>query len=147
MTMRFMVMIKSTPEIESAASPPSEKMLTEMTRFNEELVNAGIMLGGEGLHPSSKGAKVVWKGQKTSVKDGPFAEAKELVAGFWIWKCASLEEAVSWARRIPNPDGQDGEVEIRPVFESEEFGAELTPEVRAKEAELRARIEKQQHPS
>jgi hypothetical protein len=111
-----------------------------MGNFNEELVKAGIMLDGEGLHPSSKGKRIRFSGGKTSVIDGPFAETKELIAGFWIWRVKSMDEALAWARRIPNPANADGEVELRPVFEAEEFGAEFTPELRAQEDRLRAEI-------
>ncbi|MGH7725885.1 MAG: YciI family protein [Candidatus Eiseniibacteriota bacterium] len=140
--MRVMVIIKANKESE-AGIMPSEKLLTEMGNFNEELVNAGIMLAGEGLHPSSKAVRVRWAKNQISVVDGPFAETKELIAGFWIWKVKSMKEAVEWARRIPNPDGTDGDVEIRPVFEAEDFGAEFTPEARSQEERLRERIEKQ----
>jgi hypothetical protein len=120
---------------------PSEKLLTEMGKFNEELVKAGVMLAGEGLHPSSKGARISFAGDKRTVIDGPFAETKELVAGFWLWKCASLQEAIDWAKRCPNPTDEGGELEIRQVFEAEDFGAELTPELREQEERLRAQIE------
>jgi hypothetical protein len=117
---------------------PDEKILAEMGKYNEELVKAGVMLAGEGLHPSSKGARVRFSGEKRSVTDGPFAETKELIAGFWLWQVKSLEEAIEWLKRSPF---QEGEVEIRPVFESEDFGAELTPELREQEARLRAQLE------
>jgi hypothetical protein len=117
---------------------PSEEMLAEMGRFNEELVKAGVMLAGEGLHPSSKGARVRFSGKNRAVVDGPFAETKELVAGFWIWQCASLAEAIEWAKRCPNPMPTDSEIEVRQVFEAEDFGAELTPELREREERLRA---------
>ncbi len=113
-------------------------MLAEMGRFNEELVKAGVMLAGEGLHPSSKGARVRFSGKNRAVVDGPFAETKELVAGFWIWQCASLAEAIEWAKRCPNPMPTDSEIEVRQVFEAEDFGAELTPELREREERLRA---------
>jgi hypothetical protein len=141
--MRVMVIIKANKESEAGVMP-SEKLLTEMGNFNEELVKAGIMLAGEGLHPSSKGKRIRFAGGKTSVIDGPFSETKELIAGFWLWKVKSIAEAVEWVKRMPNPDGQDGEVEIRPVFEAEDFGAEFTPEARAQEERLRAQIEKNQ---
>ena len=121
---------------------PSERMLTEMGKYNEELVNAGVMLAGEGLHPSSKGKRVRFSGSKITVIDGPFAETKELIAGFWLWQVRSIDEAVEWVRRMPNPaDAQEGEIEIRPVFEAEDFGAEFTPELQEQEARLRAQIE------
>ena len=136
--MRFMVIVKANEDSE-AGNMPSERVLTEMTKFNEQLVKAGIMLAGEGLQPSSKGARVRFgPGGKTSVVDGPFAETKELVAGYWLWQVRSKEEAVEWARRIPNPENAQSEVEIRQVFEVDDFGAELTPEMRAKNEELRA---------
>ena len=136
--MRVMVMVKATPDSE-AGQLPSEKLLTAMMNFNEELVKSGIMLAGEGLHPSTKGKRVRWdKGQTISVKDGPFAESKELIAGFWIWRVSSMEEAVAWARRIPNPDDTPGEVEIRQVFDADDFGDNMTPELRAQEQRLRA---------
>ena len=112
-----------------------------MTAFNEELVKAGVMLAGEGLHPSSKGARVAFSGSERKVIDGPFAETKELLAGYWVWQVKSLDEAIEWVKRIPNPDGEDGVVEIRPVFEAEDFGDELTPELREREAQLRAQTE------
>ena len=135
--MRVMVLIKATKDSEAGVMP-SERLLTEMGNFNEELVKAGIMMDGEGLHPSSKAKRLRFSGPNVSVVDGPFAEAKELVAGFWIWKVKSMDEAVEWARRIPNPDGTEGEVEVRPIFEAEDFGAEFTPELRAQEERLRA---------
>jgi hypothetical protein len=140
--MRFMILIKADKNTEAGALP-DEKLLTEMGKFNEELVKAGVMLAGEGLHPSSKGARVKFSGDKRTVTDGPFAEAKELIAGFWIWKVKSKEEAIAWVKRIPNPTGQEGEVEIRQVFEAEDFGAEFTPELREQEDRLRTRIEQQ----
>jgi len=138
-----MVIIKANKESEAGVMP-SERLLTEMGNFNEELVKAGVMQAGEGLHPSSKGKRIRFAGGKTSVIDGPFSETKELIAGFWLWKVKSINEAVEWLKRMPNPDGQDGEVEIRPVFEAEDFGAEFTPEARAQEDRLRAQIEKNQ---
>jgi hypothetical protein len=134
-----MVMIKANKDSEAGVMP-DQTLLTEMGNFNEELVKAGIMLDGEGLHPSSKGKRIRFSGGKTSVIDGPFAETKELIAGFWIWRVKSMDEALAWARRIPNPANADGEVELRPVFEAEEFGAEFTPELRAQEDRLRAEI-------
>jgi hypothetical protein len=137
--MRVMVLIKANKDSE-AGILPSEKLLTEMGAFNEELVKAGVMLAGEGLHPTSKGKRVRFSAGKQTVVDGPFTETKELLAGFWIWKVKSMDEAIGWVRRMPNPYGQDGEVEIRPVFEAEDFGAEFTPELREQEARLRAEI-------
>ncbi len=140
--MRFMVMVKATRDSEAGVMP-SEKLLTDMGKFNEELVNAGVMLAGEGLQPSSKGARVKFNGDKRTVIDGPFAETKELVAGFWLWQCKSLEEATEWVKRCPNPfDGGESEIEIRRIFEAEDFGAELTPELRAQEEKLRDQIGK-----
>ncbi len=141
--MRFMILIKADKDTEAAVMP-DEKMLSEMNDFNEELVKAGIMKAGEGLHPSSKGARVKFSGAKRTVVDGPFAEAKELIAGFWIWEVKSKQEAIDWVKRCPNPTGTESEIEIRQVFEAEDFGAEFTPELRAKEERLRAEIEKQQ---
>ncbi|MBB6559686.1 hypothetical protein HNP48_002358 [Acidovorax soli] len=140
--MRFMVLIKADANSEAGVMP-SEQLLAEMGRFNEELVNAGVMQAGEGLHPSSKGARVRFSGKERQVIDGPFAETKELIAGFWIWKCASLDEAIAWLKRCPNPMLGESEVEIRQVFEAEDFGAELTPELRAQEDQLRTRVEEQ----
>jgi hypothetical protein len=141
--MRVMVMIKATRNSEAGVMP-SEELLAEMGKFNEELVKAGVMLAGEGLHPSSKGKRVRFSGGKKSVIDGPFAETKELVAGFWIWKVKSIEEAVEWVRRCPDPmPGEEAEIEIRPIFEAEDFGSELTPELRAQEERLRAELERQ----
>ena len=136
--MRFMVIIKANRHTE--AGVPDEKILTEMGKFNEELVKAGIMLAGEGLHPSSKGARVRFSGGKTSVIDGPFAETKELIAGFWLWKVQSKEEAIEWVRRCPCSEDLETEIEIRQVFELEDFGDELTPEVREQEERMRAEI-------
>jgi hypothetical protein len=140
--MRVMVLIKATKETEAGVLP-SEKLLTEMGRYNEELVKAGVMLAGEGLHPSSKGARVKFSGEKRSVIDGPFTETKELIAGFWLWQVRSLEEAVEWVKRCPNPTGSEAEIEIRPLFEASDFGAEFTPELQEQEERLRAQIEKQ----
>lgn len=137
--MRFIVMVKATKWSEAGAMP-SEKLLAEMGRFNEELVKAGVMLAGEGLHPSSKGARVRFSGKSRTVIDGPFAETKELVAGFWIWQVKSREEAIEWVKRCPNPMPEDSEIEIRQVFEAEDFGAELTPELRERDERLRKRI-------
>ena len=138
--MRVIVLIKANDKTEAGAMP-SEKMLAEMGKYNEELVKAGVMLAGEGLHPSSKGARVKFSKGKLSVTDGPFTEAKELICGFWIWQVKSLDEAIEWAKRSPNPDDEEaGEVEIRQVFELEDFGAEFTPELREQEDRLRAQI-------
>ncbi len=141
--MRFMVLIKATADSEAGVMP-SEQLLTEMGRFNEELVNAGVMLNGDGLHPSAKGARVRFAGQGRQVIDGPFSETKELIAGFWIWKCASLQEAIDWVKRCPNPMLGESEVEIRQIFDAEDFGEQLTPELRAQEDRLRVQIEEQQ---
>ena len=123
---------------------PDEQMLTEMGKYNEELVKAGVMLAGEGLHPSSRGKRITFSGSKRTVVDGPFAETKELVAGYWIWQVRSMEEAVDWVRRCPNPMPDDeGVLEIRPIFEAEDFGKEFTPELRAQEERLRAEMERQ----
>jgi hypothetical protein len=135
--MRVMVIVKATKESE-AGEMPSTELLTAMGRFNEELVKAGVMLAGEGLHPSAKGKRVRFSGKSRSVIDGPFAETKELVAGFWLWRVKSMDEAVEWARRCPNPMAGESYLELRPVFEAEDFGAELTPELRAQEERLRA---------
>jgi hypothetical protein len=135
--MRFMVIVKATKDSEAGVMP-SGQLLTEMGNFNEELVKAGVMLAGEGLQPSSKGARVRFSGKNRTVIDGPFAETKELVAGFWIWKCKSLEEAIEWVKRCPNPMPGESDIEIRQVFEAEDFGAEFTPELRAQEERLLA---------
>jgi hypothetical protein len=135
--MRVMVMVKATKASE-AGEMPSEKLLTEMGKFNEELVKAGIILAGEGLHPSSKAARVRFSGTKRTVVDGPFSETKELVAGFWLWQVKSMEEAIEWVKRCPNPMSDDSEIEIRRVFEPEDFGPALTPELREQEERLRA---------
>jgi hypothetical protein len=140
--MRFMVIVKADKNSEAGVMP-SEELLTAMGAFNEELVNAGVMLAGDGLHPSSKGARVKFSGASHTVTDGPFAETKELVAGFWLWKCASLAEAIEWVKRCPNPMEGESEIEIRQVFEAEDFGDEFTPELRAQEERLRAGIEAQ----
>jgi hypothetical protein len=139
--MRVMVLIKANADSEAGAMP-SERVLTEMMAFNEQLVKAGIMLAGEGLQPSVKGKRVRFSGADRRVIDGPFAETKELLAGFWLWQVKSLDEAVEWAKRIPNPENAESEVEIRPVFETDDFGAELTPEVRAQEERIRAQLTK-----
>src|SRR3954447_22307656 len=139
--MRVMVLIKANEQSERGEMP-SEKLLTEMTAFNEELVKAGVMLAGEGLHPSAKGVRVAFEGGERRVIDGPFAETKELLGGYWIWQVRSLDEAIEWVKRMPSPDGAEGAVvEIRPVFEAEDFGDELTPELREREAALRAQTE------
>ena len=135
--MRFMVMVKATRDSEAGVMP-SEKLLADMGKFNEELVKAGIMLAGEGLQASSKGARVRFSGSKRTVVDGPFPETKELVAGFWIWKVKSKEEAIEWVKRCPNPMPGDSEIEIRQIFEAEDFGVEFTPEMRAAEEKMRA---------
>jgi hypothetical protein len=138
--MRVMVMVKATADSEAGAMP-SEELLAAMGAFNEELVKAGVMLAGEGLHPSAKGKRVRFSGRQRTVIDGPFAETKELVAGFWLWQVKSMEEAIEWVRRCPNPMPTESEIEIRPVFEAEDFGAEFTPELRAQEDRLRAQVE------
>ncbi|HWS56628.1 MAG TPA: YciI family protein [Pyrinomonadaceae bacterium] len=146
--MRVMVIIKANA-VSEAGVMPGEKMLAEMGKFNEELVKAGVMLAGEGLHPSSKGKRVRFSGAQKAVIDGPFAETKELIAGFWLWQVRSMEEAVEWVKRIPAPNegdpgyGEVSEIEIRPVFEASDFGAEFTPELREQEERLRAQIEEQ----
>ncbi|MBX9962927.1 MAG: YciI family protein [Burkholderiales bacterium] len=140
--MRFMILVKATADSEAGVMP-SEQMLAEMGRFNEELVNAGLMEAGEGLHPSSKGARVRFSGRNRTVIDGPFTETKELVAGFWIWKCKSLQEAIEWVKRCPNPMPGESEIEIRQVFDAEDFGEALTPELRDQEDRLRAKVAEQ----
>jgi hypothetical protein len=137
-----MVIVKATKESEAGVMP-SQKLLAEMGHFNEELVKAGVMLAGEGLHSSAKGARVRFAGKDRIVTDGPFAETKELIAGFWMWKCNSLAEAIEWVKRCPNPHEGGGEIEIRQVFEPEDFGAEFTPELRQKEERLRTQMENQ----
>jgi len=141
--MKFMIIMKANKDTEAGVMP-SEQALTQMGNFNEELVNAGIMLAGEGLHPSSKGSRVKFSGGQPAVTDGPFSETKELIAGFWMWEVKSKEEAIEWVKRIPNPDGTDFEVEIRQVFAAEDFGAEFTPEAREQEERLRERIASKQ---
>ncbi|WP_257458016.1 YciI family protein [Archangium lipolyticum] len=141
--MRVMVVVKATKDSEAGVMP-DEKLLTEMGKYNEELVKAGVLLAGDGLHPSRRGKRVRFSGGKKSVIDGPFAETKELIAGYWIWQVKSMDEAVEWARRCPDPmPGEESELEIRPVFEAEDFGSELTPELRAQEDRLRAEVERQ----
>jgi hypothetical protein len=135
--MRFMVIVKANEDSERGVMP-SQELLTAMGKFNEELVNAGVMLAGEGLHPSSKGARVRFAGDKRTVIDGPFAETKELIAGYWLWKVNSLEEAIEWVTRCPSPHEGEGEIEIRQVFEADDFGAEFTPELREQEERIRA---------
>ena len=138
--MRFMILIKATKDSEAGVMP-SERLLTEMGKFNEELVKAGVMLAGEGLQPSAKGARVKFSGSNRTVIDGPFAETKELIAGFWLWQVKSKEEAIEWVKRCPNPHNEDCEVEVRQLFEAEDFGVELTPELREQEERLRAQSE------
>lgn len=137
--MRVMVIVKASPESE-AGQMPSEQLLADMGRYNEELVKAGVMLAGEGLHPTSRGVRVQFSGDRRTVVDGPFSETKELIAGFWLWQVRSMEEAIEWVRRCPNPHASDSEIEIRPVFEADDFGAEFTPELREQEERLRAQI-------
>jgi hypothetical protein len=144
--MRFMVMVKATKESEAGVMP-SEQLLTEMMRYNEELVKAGVMLAGEGLHASSKGVRVRFKGTKRTVIDGPFTETKELVAGFWIMQVRSKEEVVEWVRRCPNPMEGESEIEIRQIFEAEDFGEALTPELKAQEERLRRESQKHSGPA
>ncbi len=139
--MKFMVMVKATSDSEAGAMP-SEQLLTEMGRFNEELVKAGVLLDANGLQPSSKGARVRFTGKQRTVVDGPFAETKELVAGYWIWQCKSLEEAIEWVKRCPNPTEDEGEIEIRQIFEADAFGEAFTPERREQEAQVAARAAK-----
>jgi hypothetical protein len=135
--MRFMVIVKATKESEAGAMP-DERLLTEMGKYNEALAKAGVMLAGEGLHPSSKGARVKFLGDKRTVTDGPFPETKELVAGFWLWEVKSKEEAIEWAKRCPNPHpGQESEIEIRQIFEAEDFGDALSPDIKEQEERLR----------
>ena len=137
--MRFMIIIKANKDTEAGVMP-SEQLLTDMGKFNEELVKDGVMLAGEGLQPSSKGARVKFSGTNRTVIDGPFTETKELVAGFWIWQVKSKEEAIEWVKRCPNPTGDEAEIEIRQIFEAEDFGAEFTPELQEQEARLRAQL-------
>jgi len=139
--MRVMVQVRATKESESGRMP-EESLLAEMGRFNEELVKAGVMLAGEGLHPSARGKRALFSRGKWTILDGPFAETKELIAGFWLWQVRSIEEAVEWIKRCPAPMGEGSVVEIRPVFEAEDFGAEFTPELRAQEERLRDEIAK-----
>jgi hypothetical protein len=134
--MRFMILVKASKDSEAGVMP-SQELLTKMGKFNEELAKAGVMLAGEGLHPSSKGARVRFSGGKRTVIDGPFAETKEMIAGFWIWQVKSKEEAIEWVKRCPNPHNEDAEIEIRQIFEAEDFGAEFTPELREQEERVR----------
>jgi hypothetical protein len=138
--MKVMVIVKASKASE-AGQMPSQQLLTEMGKFNEELVKAGLMLAGEGLQPSSKGARVRFSGKSRAVMDGPFAETKELIAGFWLWKVSSLQEAIDWVKRCPNPHEEECEIEIRPLFEIEDFGDVATPEIRERDARLRAQVE------
>ncbi len=138
--MKFMVIVKANQESEAGVLP-SEELLTAMTRYNEELVAAGVMQAGEGLHPSSKGKRVKFSGTLRTVTDGPFTETKELIAGYWIWKCKSMEEAVGWVKKCPNPMNGESEIEIRQVFDAEDFGEAFTPELREKEEKLRLQME------
>lgn len=138
--MRFMVLLKANKNTE-AGEMPSEQLLADMGKFNEELVKAGVMLAGEGLHPSSKGVRVKFSGAKRTVIDGPFLETNQLICGFWLWQVKSMPEAIEWVKRCPNPTAEEAEIEIRPLFEMEDFGAELTPELREQEERLRAQSE------
>ena len=140
--MKVMVIVKATKASE-AGQMPSQQMLSDMGKFNEELVKAGIMQAGEGLHPTSKGARVRFSGKSRTVIDGPFTETKELIAGFWLWKVSSLQEALDWVKRCPNPHEEECEIEIRPVFEIEDFGDAVTPEIRERDARLRAQVQQQ----
>jgi len=140
--MRFMVMVKADADSEAGVMP-SEQLLTEMMNYNEELVKAGVMKAGEGLHPSSRGARVLFNGDQRTVVDGPFSETKELVAGFWIFECGSKEEAIEWVKRCPNPTGVESAIEIRQIFEADDFGEQMTPELREQEARLRSQTEGQ----
>ena len=141
--MRVMVMVQATEDSE-AGIMPSEQMLSEMGKYNEELVKAGVMLAGEGLHPTSKGKRVRFSGDQRQVTDGPFAETKELVAGYWLWQVRSMDEALEWVKRCPNPMPGESEIEVRQVFEAEDFGDELTPELREQNERLRAQVEENQ---
>ena len=141
--MRVMVMIRANADTEAGVMPETE-LLAQMGEFNEQLVKAGVMLAGDGLHPSSKGVRVRFSGKERTVIDGPFTETRELIAGFWMWQVKSMEEAIEWARRCPNPTGAESEIEIRPVFEAEDFGDEFTPELREQEGRLRREVDGQQ---
>jgi len=138
--MRFMILVKATKDSEAGVMP-SQQLLAEMGKFNEELVKAGVLLAGEGLQPTSKGARVKFSGSKRTVTDGPFAETKELIAGFWIWQVKSKAEAIEWVKRCPNPHPGESEIEIRQIFEAEDFGAEFTPELREQEERIRAHVD------
>jgi hypothetical protein len=137
--MRVMVLVKANEESEAGVAPSTE-LLTEMGKYNEELVKAGIMLDGEGLHPSSKGVRIMFSGDQRNVVDGPFTETKELIAGYWVWQVRDMDEAIEWAKRCPNPTGAEGVLELRPVFEAEDFGENLTPELREQEERLREQL-------
>lgn len=142
--MKVMVLVKATERSE-AGEMPNEELLTQMTDFNEELVNAGVMLAGEGLHPSSKGFRVAFRGGEQEVTPGPFGETRELVAGFWLWQVESMDEAMDWVKRMPSPaEGDEGEVEVRPVFEADDFGENFTPELREREDRMREQVEQSQ---
>ncbi|MGD9724946.1 MAG: YciI family protein [Nitrospiraceae bacterium] len=144
--MRFMIFVKATKNSEAGVMP-NQELFTAMMNYNEELVKAGVMLGGDGLQPSSKGARVKFSGSRRTVTDGPFTETKELVAGFWLWQCKSKEEAIEWVKRCPNPmPGEESEIEIRQIFEADDFGAEFTPALREQEERLRAQAEQIKHP-
>ena len=138
--MRFMIIVKASKDSEAGVMP-SGKLLSEMGKFNEELANAGVLLAADGLHPTSKGARVKFSGNKRTVVDGPFTETKDVIAGFWLWKVKSKEEAIEWVKRCPNPTGAEAEIEIRQVFEAEDFGPAFTPELREQEARLRAQTD------
>lgn len=140
--MKFMVLVKASKDTEAGVMPGTD-LLEAMGKYNEELVNAGVMLAGEGLHPTSKGARVRFTGKDRTVIDGPFTESKELIAGYWLWETGSLQEAIEWAKKCPNPTGEDSELEIRQVFDADDFGEAFTPELREQEERLRARTEKQ----
>jgi hypothetical protein len=142
--MRFMILVKATKDSEAGVMP-SQQLLAEMGKFNEELVKAGVLLAGEGLQPTSKGARVKFSGSKRTVTDGPFAETKELIAGFWIWQVKSKAEAIEWVKRCPNPHPGESEIEIRQIFEAEDFGAEFTPELREQEERIRAQVDAKKH--
>ena len=140
--MRVMVIVKADKQTEAGVMP-TEQLLSDMGTYNEQLVKAGIMLAGDGLKPSSQGARIVFSGKKRTVVDGPFAETKELIAGYWIWQVKSMEEAIEWAKRCPNPTGAEGVLELRPVFELDDFGDQVTPEVRERDERLRSQIQEQ----
>jgi hypothetical protein len=144
--MKVMVLVKASKDSEAGIMPSTE-LLTAMGKFNEELAKAGVLLAGEGLHPSSKGARVKFSGNQRTVIDGPFAETKELVAGFWLWQVKSMEEAIEWVKRCPNPHNEESEIEIRRIFEADDFGAEFTPELREQEQRLRAQAEQLDKPA